>query len=133
MSKKHKGNISISRWSSNREPYSGISITIEDESSGTTVLDLDMTPEAFGNAVTGLSSQPCEFDFHGENIGKIREQKTEYVRWYDPGKTNSKQDALAPFEIDGWKGRESDLGNHHRRDPISQKYSVNFTRFVDKP
>lgn len=68
-----------------------------------------------------------------ELLGAEEERKTFSVR-YDslaagPAADIDKAKALAPFEVDGWRGRTSDLGNMHRRDKHGL-YEVTFTRHV---
>ncbi len=126
-----KGKISIHRFSGNR---SGICIEIEDETSHTRFLRLEMNAEDFGNAVTGASSRPCVFEIAPDNINKIHEHKRENV--YFKPKSHKRDDAAAqkalePFEVDGWTGRIDDLFNYHNivGDDVR---SVTFHRYVDK-
>lgn len=61
-----------------------------------------------------------------------------HVEWrYPPARSErtieaSKRKALAPYEVDGWQGRASDLGNHHRSQG-NDTYLVTFDRYVDPP
>lgn len=123
------GKITISRWHGNQEPRDGITIEVTDETSGIRFLEVGMTLEAFAQAVTGLSHQPCEIELRGiENVGKVRELKTEVVPF---NYSSDKPAALAPFEVDGWKGYAGDLGNPHK--VADGGYRVSFTRYVDAP
>lgn len=133
-----KGKISISRWTSNVEPYTGIGIDVEDEMSGTRILRVEMTIEAFGQAITGLGSCPCEFQLSTKHAGKRREVKEEIVLYPRYTKKDEREinAALAPHEVDGWYGRNGDVGNMHRY--VSGKstethdaFMVTFIRFVD--
>lgn len=47
-------NITISRYRSNGEPSEGITITIGDERSRAQIVEVRMTVEEFGRAITGL-------------------------------------------------------------------------------
>lgn len=131
--------ISISRIHSNHEPDC-IHIRVEDETSGCMILDLEMSLAAFAQALTGLSGMKCEGVLYKDApVGKQRQVKEELVS--RPKKvTLENQEAVAakafaPFEVDGWQGRVSDLFNHHRRVEINtaneEIYRVVFTRFVD--
>lgn len=132
-----KGRISISRFMSNRKPERGISITVEDESSGVRFLDLTLSAENFGNAVTGLGSLECEFELRGTDlVGLKQEHKEESVAVPEfPGRLSDKQISLllAPYEVDGWMGRGQDLNNHHRYDNKSKTVRVTFFRYVAAP
>lgn len=125
MTKILPAKLSISRVSGSRE-Y--VSITVEDESSHCTILELELDIETFGKAVLGYSYQRCEATWCVKNLGLKYEHKTENVPWDSLGKT-TKEEALAPFETDGWKGRLDDLGNPHKHVERC-KYKVVFTRYV---
>lgn len=114
---------------------SGVRIYVIDESSGCAVIEIDISHEQFGKAVTGRGDCECTMELTPENAGKKHEHKTEAVAWKWSGHRNRDDDptkdaALAPFEVDGWRGSRSDLGNHHRqlRDGT---YNVTFHRYVD--
>lgn len=130
-----KGKISVSRFSTNKEPYHGISIEITDESSGTLVVEVTMTPEQFGNAISGLGHVECLFDFgNSDLIGKRREAKTVAIPLNkSPYKLQDSEidDILADYEVNGWKARRSDFKNSHKygKDLVN----VVFVRFVDAP
>lgn len=129
----HKGKITISRYQSSKGP-DGISIEITDESSGIRFCSADMTVEAFGFAITGLSHQECGLDVRGLNlIGKLREYKTERVpkpHGYSKNEADSAK-SLKPFEVDGWVGCVHDLWNHHRSAGEGFQ-NVGFIRYVDQ-
>ena len=70
-----KGNITISRVTSNVEE-NHVGIRIEDDLSGAILLDIKMSFESFGNAVTGLSMQDIEYTLGRVDLsGKRREVK----------------------------------------------------------
>jgi len=110
---------------------------LKEDASGITFLDLTIQPDVFAKAITGSRNQLCTValrDLH--NLGKRREVKeiiVPYVRIPGELRTedSAKAQALAPFEVDGWKGRPSDLGNYYRGSPGGQSYCVTFTRFVE--
>jgi hypothetical protein len=139
-----KGKISISRPHSSlvegeansRGDY--IHIRIEDEKSGVAFLDIDMSMENFAYALTQSSNIPCNLTLHDiENVGKKIETKEELVpfrsgaeRYGSREERNAKLAALKPFEIDGWKGNISKVGNWHYGDS-ERGYLVTFTRYVE--
>lgn len=126
------GKVTISRTSSNVDGDC-VTITLIDESSSCQLVEVSMSMEAFGLAVTGLSRVECEYLLTAENAGKVRQVKTESVALPGGSGIRDKKkaaEALAPYEVDGWKGRKEDLHNPHL---ISGgKASVTFIRFVDK-
>lgn len=55
-----RGTITITRRSNDRgETY--ISIRVEDKNSGSSAIEIDIAPEAFAMALTGLGDQECTF------------------------------------------------------------------------
>jgi len=144
MQKKRKlseGSITISRYSGEE---SGISIAIGDRTSGIEFLRLEMSFEAFGEAITSLSHRDCKFELRGlKNVGKRREVKNEIVYVTDPWALKDEQrsahirEAVAVHEKNGWIGYDTDASNSHRRVKNSKvekgvsAYNVSYTRFVD--
>ena len=132
-----KGKLNISRTSNNSGDPKTIHIEIIDDISRIHFVDLWMTPEDFGQAVTGLSMQPCEFRHYPAMVGKRHEVKTEIVpfegwRVKKEQRDSKEAEALKPFEVDGWKGRREDLYNGHKRvDRAEGGQLVTFTRYVD--
>lgn len=127
-----KGKISISRYTSNSGP--GINITIEDDLSGTTIVDLDMSIADFGDAVTGHGHVDCEFVLRTKHVGKLREHKTLVIEIENPYRHRTPEEAaviLAPYEVDGWMGHKQDLGNGHRIVKNGKGVQVTFVRYVD--
>jgi hypothetical protein len=124
-----KGNIRITSFSVNRPPWRGVNIVIEDEASGERVVEVTLTIEQFGTALANYNAD-CEFMLDNlDVIGKTREVKTEVVEYPDG---IDAADALAPHEVDGWKGRERDLDNFHNRVKGRDAYRVTFVRFVER-
>lgn len=132
--------ISISRVHPHKEP-DFVRILIEDETSGCVILDLKLSLPDFARAITGLSAIKCQGVLYEDApVGKQYQAKEELVSRPD-GHFAAKDEAavaaevLAPYEVDGWQGRVSDLFNHHRRAEIDtageETYRVVFTRFVD--
>lgn len=102
------GNISISRTTSNKDP-DYIHIRLIDEASGMVVTDIEMSVEAFGYAVTGMSMQECNFELidvrHADKVGKTREIKSEpvYLEGDNPMHDHERIIAKAKaLEVDGW-------------------------------
>jgi hypothetical protein len=123
------GKITISRTTSNREP-DFIRLRIEDDSSGVNFLDIRMSLENFAKVITGFGYIDCEFELYAQNVGMTSESKTEIVPLKDKyfATDEQRQEALKPFEIDGWKARQSDIKNHHNYS--NEGIKVVFTRFV---
>lgn len=131
----YKGKISINRFNSNTEPHHGISIEIEDENSGINVVHIELSPEQFGNAVSGLGATDCLFDVNEkmELIGMRRENKTQVIRVEKSPYEYSESEIislLSKYEVDGWTARIYDFKNHHRYNHKEGSVSVTFTRFV---
>jgi hypothetical protein len=97
---KLKAEVTITRSSSDV-----IRIVIRDETSFTTFVELEMKPEEFAMAVTGLSYRPAEMKVRGlEHVGKTRiNEKRQIVC---PLKTYDKEILVAWLEDhaqeDGW-------------------------------
>lgn len=132
-----KGKISIGRYTSNKAPDI-CWITISDEVSGTQFLEIQLTPENLGLALTGLSSLDCQFDLRGsERVGKQREQKTEVVTIYPPKNAKVHQalrEASKLFLADGWLPMINDNSRYEPIEQVSERewsYRVTFVRWVD--
>lgn len=131
---KLKGSIDICRTSGDQDR---INITLRDKLSGVEFIDLEMSVEDFGYAVTGLGCQDITIEVRGlDRIGKRRETKTEIVP-FERNITASEQGSLAaanralkPFEVDGWIGRREDLFNHHKSRGQNAQEIV-FVRWVE--
>lgn len=131
----HKGKISISRYTSNQPPYRGISISIEDELSGVHFLEVELTSEQLGDAITGQGSVDCNFKLGGlEYIGMKRENKEEWIE-IKKGEFiiqdhKRQEELLAPYEVDGWMAHQRDLENHHNFNQKKNAIRVSFVRYV---
>ena len=137
------GKLTISRPSSfGGDDY--ISITVQDELSGSEIVEVRVGMAEFTRALTAFANQPCTVDIGApEFAGSVRQHKMEAVRvrtryGNTPEERKAVEDeALLPFEVDGWTARRSDLSNSHRivqwghnGDPGFNTYSVTFTRSV---
>lgn len=141
MSRTLKGKITITRTNSNQPPYDTATITIRDELSAVTVIEVKMLPEDWGMALLNIGSIPCEFKIFDNNelIGKQLETKTEVVALDLPNNYTHDKDviekaitkALKIYEIEGWKARREDFRNMHNKIGGSPKYRVTFSRFVE--
>ncbi len=102
-----------------------VCIQVTDELSHVQFVEIYMDHEQFSVAL-GSSIGIGEFELRGVDVvGMTAENKTEVVPFKcgdDPA------EALAPFEVDGWKGRSGDLGNMHRH--VGNGYRVVFFRHV---
>lgn len=133
-----KGKITIGQYSNYRgEDDLSVHIQIEDDISGTHFLELHMTPRDFGQAILGRGCVDCEFELRTQNVGKVRETKVEEIYMEHSAWKESEEGRkllLTPYEVDGWHGYFTDLGNHHkvtRQDKKGSYYQVGFIRFVD--
>ena len=128
------GKLTISRYNDfgNKDP---IHITITDEKSGVSFCDIEMSLENFARAITGISLQKCNFSTHNlSKVGMKREIKSESVQTPDDFSSSNKDEKikiLKPYNIDGWQGSLSDLGNHHHYNYGNKSYTVSFTRWVE--
>jgi len=106
-------------------------LRIKDDSSKVTVCEISMNAEQLAQVLTGISTQgiSVEWGFVGK-IGMVREVKRELV--HVPNRSLVKE-AVAGFEVNGWKGRLEDASNHHKRGPGSDMYWVTYTRHVYSP
>lgn len=102
-----KGKLSIGRYAngtSNGECF----ITIEDELSGVKFLQLELSAEMLGRAITGLSMVDCEFELKSAAlVGMEVQRKSESVVIDMPRhrfeELSFSRAAAEPFLIDGWK------------------------------
>lgn len=116
-----------------------------DESSGIEILEFEITPEDLALGMACRAHRPIEFSFVPKIAvvaGTTYQHKTEAVEFDAYGKhvndIESKRGtpeaarheaAVAPYEVDGWSARLSDLQDGHRR--VGTKQTVTFTRYVD--
>jgi hypothetical protein len=96
-------------------------LAVRDESSGVEFLDVNMTCEEFSMMLTAHHTGGIEADVRGlDRIGMALETKEVQVPFdfYKAGIGVEREShimaALAPFEVDGWTARKSDMTNHHR-------------------
>lgn len=124
------GHSSISRTTKSQGSDS-IRFRMEDDTSGVTFLEVEMSLEDFARILTGQGHIPCTFELYAQNVGKTRETKTEIVplenRYFATDK--ERQEALKPFEVDGWEARQGDISNHHNY-TNSDGVKVVFMRFI---
>lgn len=134
---KHKGRLSISRPINNmRDP--GVFIYLTDDMSLTRCVEINIPIADFAELLFGRGELPCEFEFRPDRVGLKHEHKTEQVRMpkHDFEKRQSvAKKALAPFEIDGWKGSVRDMENHNNyvgptQKDGSQMVRVQFVRWI---
>lgn len=134
-----KGKITLGRYDNYDEPLP-IHITIKDDLSGIEFIKISMTLENLANLITNRGYIDCDFEFNAiEKVGLTREHKTEIVELPEeimfiskPENEKVLDDALKPFEVDGWIGRKSDLTNYHNRVKNKNAFSVSFFRWVSK-
>lgn len=134
---KFPGFITISRILSNREDDT-ISITVIDAVSRCEFVEILVSVEDFGFAITGRSEVDCKVEFREKApLGKRRETKVELIP--EPKEYKEKPEEyvplLAPFEVEGWKGQVDTLYNSHNSatGPNGESMRrVTFVRYVDQ-
>lgn len=132
--KMFKGTARLVPWSGGG--VRGFRLLLEDETSGTEPVVIEITDEQFGKMFSTGSA--CEFAIRPGAVGKKREVMTKFVPRPDAASELDKDEertiALGPLQVDGWKARKSDYGNHHRSRTVDgvAGYNVAFTRFVDE-
>lgn len=130
---KLKGKLDIHKYTSSCGE-GGVKIILIDESSRTQCVEIDISLEAFAQALFGLSHQECMFELWTEVVGKKHENKTEIVPFkcdsYDKKvREKAAKEALKQFEVDGWMAREDDMHNGNKRTENGQR--VAFHRYVE--
>lgn len=119
----------------------GAVVRIDDDSSGIRVLEVKLSLEEFAYALMSHGYIECEYDANYRNAAYFGSEvavKSEEVPFDMYSSTASKRSegaiakALAPFEVDGWEARRSDMTNGHCRvkgsaEPLQR---VVFTRFM---
>ena len=134
--KQYPGRIDILRPTRGAERF--IQMRLEDEGSRCVVIDIRMTMEDFGNAITGLGNTPCKFQLLGvKQVGKRVEHKAVEV-FVPDGTSDTRSErirvAVVAYEKDGWRGDDNDAQNWHRAARSENRgtwYNVQYTRFVD--
>lgn len=127
------GKISITRpqdFDGNNE----IHVEILDLDAVAVVARVKVVFSEFARALTGEGRIDCTIVTSNEQlalVGMQRETKTVFVRRMGYDKA---AEALAPYEVDGWKGRPEDYRNHHNWIVKNGNAGVNvvFTRHVPK-
>ncbi len=146
---KAKGRITVSRrqGGDNENP---IVISIQDDISGVSFVEVSMSLESFAEAITGHGHLDCTLEYLPKAfavIGKRCENKTEVVAFpeeiiagYDKDRTARAQAWLRKIgmEADGWKADAEDINNHHRWGGLvktatgdQRQVCITFRRFVD--
>jgi len=110
-----------------------VNIALTDKKSGIQFCEVQISMEEFGKMMAAPQFAECEVELRAlHNIGKRHEHKREVVP-FDAMKhrgAEAKEAALKPFEVDGWRGHASDLGNMHRSNKAGG-FTVTFHRFVE--
>lgn len=128
--------ITISRVSYNKgDDY--ISISVEERESCLEIIDIKISFEDFGKAITGLSMQPCKAKLNtNPNINKTREHKIEIVDFlkypvYDINE-NQFSKCVKSIEVDGWKASYASFKNtrYTQVKDTQNSYYVNFERWI---
>lgn len=133
MTESRQAKITIGRpYGGGDAPY--ISIEVEDESSGLSMLRIKVPLADFAEALTGLAYQPCEYELRSNPAmwGLVREHKDmrfpknglyakDEVRAY-------LQECVKPHEVDGWKAQIGWALSPQQR---GDQYRVTFMRYVE--
>jgi len=107
-----------------------VSISLVEDESRISFLEIRMTLEEFGRMLHAPTIASCTVITRGlDRLGWKAETKTEAVtiEGYAPD-AGAVNEALRPFEVDGWRGRRRDIGNSHRR--TKDGFRVLFDRHV---
>lgn len=129
MNKLLPGRIVITRPQGEDCDY--INIALTDKASGCRFADVRVKYADFAKAITSMSV-PMEFELLSMRVGMRREVKVErvpYIRRWGGGQEVEMDQALAPFEVDGWVAYRADLTNH-QKDNGDGTFAVTFTRYV---
>lgn len=101
----NKGQLSIARVSGSGTRNNQVNIEIRDAVNNRIIFSGYVEPEAFGLAVTGMSSQPIEFEIVKSGLSTIGLKKetkrvtVEFTEQPDPDEISA---IVADNEIDGW-------------------------------
>lgn len=123
--------ISISRVTTNHGP-DYVQIAVEDRASHSTFVEVRMTLEEFGSALSGMSYTHCTTEVAGLSVlGKTHQHKTEAIPGLGHATWAQRFDLVKPFEVDGWQADSYDMKNvnHHR--VRGNDYLMTFRRYVD--
>lgn len=127
-----EGKITISRYHNTEI----VCISIMDVISRVEFVKFEMTVSDFGKAITGLGYVTGNMELRKLNlIGKKAENKDVVIKcefpYGDKMKMRKARKAMKEFEVDGWKGRDYDLGNPHNY--ATDGIRVCFSRHVTMP
>jgi len=104
------------------EPERPIRIEITDSTSGVRFCTVHLSPAEFAGILTGTNEE-CALELYLSTVGMQLESKDVFVpvvlsETIDDFSADTRkliaEASLAPFEVDGWKARPGDFGNHHR-------------------
>ncbi len=116
----------------------GFEISVLCDDSRIEHIEIELTPENLAKALATRWVE-CAYRIRGvDKLGSKQEYKNEMVTVRDSSHENREavaQEAIRPFEVDGWYGRVEDALNHHnivRKDDGSTDYRVHFCRWVPK-
>jgi len=110
------------------EPERPIRIEITDSISGVRFCTAHLSPAEFAGILTGTNEE-CALELYLSKVGMREESKEVFVPVVLSKDIGVTQASLAPFEVDGWKARRGDFGNHHRGS-YKEGFRVVFCRHV---
>lgn len=120
-------------------------IEVSDELSNVHFLEIRLPPGDLMCAITARSVV-CEMTVRALHLvgtkSEVKEEEVKFDPWSvrsgkerkgmeDSDPSASTVEALSPYEVDGWRGRVSDLFNGHRRSERKGFVKVSFHRFID--
>lgn len=138
--KEFTASVRLSRWQSNKEPYSGWTLEVTNDVNGTTILRVALDNDAIANLLSSQAakSEAVVFDDEGVNrIGWVREFSSIYV---DGLTASDWETGNLPIPIEfamdeqgvsigeGWDYKTDSRWNHHNA--TRDGYRVDVYRWV---
>lgn len=116
-------------------------MVVNNRNNSTRLMEITLPLEAFVDMITNRCAYGTADVYQAgiDRLGKVRQVKSEFVpakgARYEADWEETRQSALAPFEVEGWRARRDDYGNYHRhaRQDDVEGYTVSFERYIDPP
>ncbi len=116
-----------------------IDIQVNDEAAGVRAVTVRVSLADFAKALTGQGHIPATLEFNDSGlVGMVREYRKKAVpsleHLYGDDRASRVRAALVPYEVDGWRGSDSDMSNSHCTSIIDGKrfQAVGFQRHVPR-
>lgn len=113
-----------------RAPDEAVQLSVKDAHSHRVALRLSMSLEALGSLVSKSTPIPCRAHVMPGMFAVRREYKVEEVAIPSGSDRAEVRRLVAAYELNGWKGRDADAVNLHRRNADAGTQRVGFERFV---